>query len=147
MSQIKETPKTSQKNKLTDFQVRLSQKKSDSLVTVSKALLFAFVVFTFLSGLVFTVIPLANNVINHIQWHIIDPVNRWIAAEPATGGALLLLFQITGTMIVLYMVRDYVRLLWLIISTLVGKLKKKLNESINRMKERDKQKEKEKEQA
>lgn len=84
-----------------------SDKRPDMLIAFAKALGIAFFSFTFLAGLIFTVIPLMRNVYLHFIWHFVEPINRWVAAEPVTGSAIMFLFQVAGAVIVIWLLRSY----------------------------------------
>lgn len=92
---------------------RKSEKKQDTAVIVLKYLAGAAGVFTFLAGIVFTVIPLIKNISYHIELHVLEPLHEWMLAQPTTGSALVFLFYATVASIVLYILRDLLYLLFL----------------------------------
>lgn len=119
----------SYKDKLTKLKTSLEKEKSDGLVTLAKAFAFAFVAFTFLAGLIFTVIPLARNIYMHFVWHVIEPINNWVATEPVTGTAILFLFKVAAVCLFLFTIRKHLMFipLWIAsqLEKLDGKPKKK----------------------
>ena len=93
--------------KLKALKASLQKDKPDMLLSFGSAMLVAFFAFTFLAGLVFTVIPLLRNMWMHILWHFIEPINRWVAAEPVTGGAIMFLFKAAGVVLLLWLFRKW----------------------------------------
>lgn len=107
--------------KLKELRSKVDKNRPDMLLLLGKSLLAAFVIFTFLSGLVFTVIPLARNISEHVQTNIIQPINAWIAAEPVFGNHMMFVFQAAGTIMFLYFIRDYIALFFVWIMHLFEK--------------------------
>lgn len=93
-----------------DLSTRLSQERPDLLAALGRALALGFVVFTFLAGLIFTVLPMAGMVWRHMLNHIVDPVARWIAAEPVFGQQFTLVVQISALAVLLYLLRNWLML-------------------------------------
>jgi len=106
------------KEKLVDLQKTLEKNRPDMLLSLLKAIIAALCVFTFLAGFVFTVIPLARNIWNHVQLHIIAPVNLWIAEEPVFGGHMIFVFQAAATIMFIWLIRHYIMLLGVYIMSL-----------------------------
>lgn len=92
--------------------------RQDLLITVGKILGGAILVFTFLSGVIFTVIPLARNISVHFQTHIMEPIVRWMAAEPTTGNSLMFLIYATISAVIIYILREKIQILglWILAS-------------------------------
>jgi len=102
------------KKKLSELQPKTADSpRQDLLITVGKLFGGAILVFTFLSGVIFTVIPLARNISLHFQTHILEPIVRWMAAEPTTGNSLMFLIYATISAVILYILRDKIQILFL----------------------------------
>ena len=102
------------KKKLSELQPKTAETpRQDLLITVGKMFGGALLVFTFLSGVIFTVIPLARNISLHFQTHILEPIVRWMAAEPTTGNSLMFLIYATISAVILYILRDKIQILFL----------------------------------
>lgn len=91
------------------------------LLSIIKAIGAAIFVFTFLSGFVFTVIPLSRNMWHHFMLHIVAPINAWIAEEPVFGNHMIFVFQAAATIMFLWLIRHYIMLFFVYIMTLFEK--------------------------
>lgn len=87
--------------------------KQDLLLTLLKLIGGAILIFTFLSGVIFTLIPLLRNIAVHMQTHIVEPIQRWMAAEPTTGHSLMFLLYATISVVILYIMREKIQILFL----------------------------------
>lgn len=87
--------------------------KQDLLLTFGKLFGGAIIIFTFLSGVIFTVIPLLRNISVHFHTHIMEPIQRWMEAEPTTGNSLMFLLYATTSVVVLYLMRNKIQILFL----------------------------------
>lgn len=103
------------RQKLADIQVSLERERPDMLVSLLKALFISLAIFTFLSGLIFTVIPLTINIWGHIMLHIVQPINAWIAEEPVFGRSMIFVLEFASTLMFLWFIRKYVILLWMMV--------------------------------
>lgn len=92
--------------------------KQDLLLTFLKLLGGAILIFTFLSGVIFTLIPLLRNMALHMQTHIVEPIQRWMAAEPTTGHSLMFLLYATISVVIIYIMREKIQILFLWILSL-----------------------------
>lgn len=109
------------KEKLVDLQKTLEKNRPDMLLSLLKATFAALCVFTFLAGFVFTVIPLARNIWNHIMLHIVAPINLWVAEEPVFGGHMIFVFQAAATIMFIWLIRHYIMLLVVYVLSLFEK--------------------------
>ena len=115
----------SYQEKLKKLKESLAKNKPDMLITFGHGLFIAFLAFTFLSGLFFTVIPLLRNVYMHIIWHIIEPINRWVQAEPVTGNAIMFILKAAGVVFLIWLFRKWIMLIPLWIASQFESLDKK----------------------
>lgn len=104
---VVQVPQTYSQKYLAAQQMLSKTHRPGGLVTLGKALFFAFVVFTFLAGIIFTVIPLIRTCVEYLNMAVWIPLNNWIVQEPVTGPATMFLFYASGAMLVLYVLRDY----------------------------------------
>lgn len=109
------------KEKLVEVQRTLEKNRPDMFISLLKAIFAALAVFTFLSGFVFTVIPLARNVYNHVMTHIVQPINLWIAEEPVFGMHMIFVFQAAATIMFLWSIRNYIKLFYFYVLSLFEK--------------------------
>ena len=91
----------------------LRQNRSDMLISFARGLFFAFIVFTFLAGIIFTVIPLIRSVSDYLTLVIAIPIGEWVRQEPVTGPMTMFLFYASGAMLVFYILRNHFHLVWL----------------------------------
>lgn len=106
------------KTQLTQLRQKLDKSRPDMLISIGKSLFLAFLVFTTLSGFVFTVLPLVMNMWRHTQIHIIAPINQWIAEEPVFGNHMIFVIQLAATAMFLWLIRHWILFLWLWFLTL-----------------------------
>lgn len=100
------------KEKLDELHVNLQKNRPDMLFALIKAAIAGMIIFTFLAGFIFTVIPLSINVYNHIELHLIAPMNEWFAEEPIFGHHMLLVIQVACVLVFLFFIKGYVQYLW-----------------------------------
>jgi hypothetical protein len=93
-----------------DLRTRLAHERPDPLAALGRALVLGFVVFTFMAGLIFTVLPMAGMIWRHIVAHMIEPIARWIAAEPVFGQQFTMVAQISALAVLLYLLRNWLML-------------------------------------
>lgn len=93
------------KQRLHELAKNTTPRKEDMLLMALKIVGAALLVFTFFSGLIFTVIPLMRNMWNHIELNIVQPINSWMLAEPTTGHSMVFLVNLTVFIIILFFAR------------------------------------------
>lgn len=94
---------------------RMADDRPDMLLALGRAAGVAFLAFTFLSGLVFTVWPITVSIFHYLV-ELNRSVNAWLWQEPTFGLALATVLNLSGTVLVLYLVRRWLALalLWAI---------------------------------
>ena len=85
--------------------------KPNAALALGRALFLGFVVFTFCSGLVFTVIPAITLAIVNFHSHVIAPIEAWLDEEPRTGDALRSLTDLALLVMLVWLLRH--RLIYL----------------------------------
>lgn len=89
---------------------RVAGDRPNLALALARAGLLFVLAFTFLSGVVFTVVPLALMAADHLARHIAAPLARWLAAEPVMGFQLTVLFQVCLAIAAAWLVRHYLLL-------------------------------------
>jgi hypothetical protein len=92
---------------------QLDKNRPDMLISLIRGIVFSFVVFTFLAGIIFTVIPLISSISSYLTLVIAIPVTEWVEKEPVTGPMTMFLFYASGAMLVFYIMRNHFHLLFL----------------------------------
>jgi hypothetical protein len=112
MKSRRDIPMTNSRKEFQAFQERLALEHNKPLWAFAKGLFIAFIGFNLLMGFMLGTMPLAANIFHHVNYFLILPVSVWIEEMGWEGQVTLFAMQASFTLLMVYITRNYLALIW-----------------------------------